>query len=592
MHFGKSLGFLFLFFSFNVFGADANGYTALYECKSGGANCNVDVATYTTASCAQTITTADSLGTIESKLATGSSPICITNGDYTSKGTIFASASGTSGNYRVLRYTRSGDNDDEPWNQTSGNQVKIHRLVINGSFWILHRVTFPPVSGGLDKTVRLEIDADPGPSLSNVIINRIHLQGSGPPSGYSYYGYSQNNCEWTYSDITFQNSVVGGAYGDLTSNDAIAVDFGCITRGRIVNNELYDWNGGIIQYGSNTGGGGPKSGSVIENNDCYNSEVSQTQGGARIKGEGCLSFKQSGTQSGPVLMLHNRIWGSRWFDGAFCCNGASGSAVAFGAGGGVNSDWIFFQNNIVFDSQHGIEHTHWSSPSSTNRSSVIGNIFYKIKPFLSSQPSFVWWAGSFGVNTTEHYLNTIIDSDVYADGPFNTNNDFRCNVNISAGTSSESNGSGTQWDYNVYLGTTHNGETNKIDKTLNTRANSTAYTDQIIRTTATAPADGTSGDFLYKVVSAGTSAASPPAYCTKLNCVTKDGTMAVKAIRGPYKFFKKLRTVSGGEATYIPYARAVNLSVLPEFGFCTDTFASRTGIGINNVDNIGANDRL
>src|SRR3990167_1982438 len=143
MKFIKYIFPFLLLFSSNVFAADLNGYTALYECKAGGANCNVDVVTYTIAACAQTITTADSAATINTKLNTGSSPICLTNGDYTGKGTLTLSANGTSGARRVLRYTRSGDDDDEPWNQSGANQAQVSKLDITGDFWIVHRVTWP-----------------------------------------------------------------------------------------------------------------------------------------------------------------------------------------------------------------------------------------------------------------------------------------------------------------------------------------------------------------------------------------------------------------------------------------------------------------
>src|SRR3990167_9703454 len=67
------LSLLFLFYPTWLSAADVNGYAARYECRAGGEFCNVDVVTLTAAACAQTITTADSEETIESKLNTGSS---------------------------------------------------------------------------------------------------------------------------------------------------------------------------------------------------------------------------------------------------------------------------------------------------------------------------------------------------------------------------------------------------------------------------------------------------------------------------------------------------------------------------------------
>jgi len=166
----KKLLFILLLLAFNQsFAADVNGYTALYECRAGGPQCNVDVATYTTAACAQTITTADSAATIDTKLNTGSSPICITNGDYTGKGTITLTASGTAGARRVLRYTRSGDSDDEPWNQSDANKVKIKYFdFANADYWIVHRVSFIPSGSGV-------FPVHFGTGSTNNILNRYQI---------------------------------------------------------------------------------------------------------------------------------------------------------------------------------------------------------------------------------------------------------------------------------------------------------------------------------------------------------------------------------------------------------------------------------
>ena len=143
-----------------------------------------------------------------------------------------------------------------------------------------------------------------------------------------------------------------------------------------------------------------------------------------------------------------------------------------------------------------------------------------------------------------------------------------------------------QFDFNVYYGTTDSGETNKIDNPLVTRtAGATYVLNQIIRTVATPSScvNGTeSACFLYQVTTPGTTSGSPT-YCTTLGCVQKDGSAVLKAIRGPYIFKRKLRTVSAGEPYVIPYARV--LPSLLEATYCpssgSDATGSREGIGIN-----------
>ena len=556
----------------SVWAADLNGYTAQYECRSGGPNCNVDVVTLTAAACQQTITTATAPTGDWSALNQANTVICIENGDQTGRGTLTLTTSGTSGTRKILRYTRTSDNDDEPWNQSGANQATIAGINFNAKdFWIVHR---------LRSTSSITVDQ----SASDNIFSRILVEDI---NGDEIEIFGDRN--------TLQNSVIRNTvYGGASDKHCVAAGSGGDDV-HIVNNEIYNCQGDGVQV-LESGFNSP--GFVEENNDIYtttdryaDSDGTLNPAGDHACTENGIDQKQGGVSTNPFRIIHNRLWGFRASPGACTGSGSFGEGLIFHAhppGITINT-YGLVQNNIFMDGTQAIsvpnaEPDHWS---------IVGNLIYKMRGVPTGTTRSTEISKSSRV---EFYLNTSIDVNtsnsigwIEAD---NDNHDIRCNVNISAGTSSVSTGT-TQIDYNVYYGSTDAGETNKISNAINTRANSTAYSlNAIIRTTATPPADGTAGDFLYKVTTAGTSASSPPAYCTKLNCVTNDGTMAVKAIRGPYKFYKKLRTVAAGEVTYIPYARAVNLSILPELGLCLDTFASRTGIGINNDDNIGSDDRL
>ena len=568
--------FIGLSLSSNVYPADLNGYTAQYECRAGNANCNVDVVTYTTAACAQTITTADSEETIESKLNTGSSPICVTNGDYTGKGIINITASGTSGAYRAMRYTRASDNDDEPWNQSGANQATFRKIQIAGNFWIVHR---------------LRVDANGGEGFivngNDNILSRVEAFDGGDNILVESTGTN------TLQNFYSHNATLA------PGNDSNGVALGGGGSPRLVNCEVKD----IPSHGIYTWGGTSVENAVIENCDVYTSTAMYTDCNGNLTpgnpespcaaSEAALSLKSATLSTNPTKVIHNRWWGTRSTDTDICCiDGSGGQIISLSDEGVRESTYVLFQNNIVMDGPVGIQHPHSTGQGADNHhNSIIGNIVYKIKNYQT--PGNGQTMEFIQGRLEEAYLNTFIAAEKW--GGFGTkDSDWRCNVFIDTGTRADTAGSNTQVDFNVFYGVTAytTGSTN-VSKTLNTRANSTAYSlDDVIRTTGTPPADGTAGDFLYKVVSAGTSASSPPTYCVKLNCVVTDGTVKLKAIRGPYKFFRKLRTVAAGEATYIPYARAVNLSVLPEFGLCLDTFASRAGVGINNVDNIGSDDRL
>jgi len=115
------------------------------------------------------------------------------------------------------------------------------------------------------------------------------------------------------------------------------------------------------------------------------------------------------------------------------------------------------------------------------------------------------------------------------------------------------------------------------------RSNSSSYNiGQILRTdnpeNCISPTD--SACFLYQVVQGGNSSPGSANYCTTLGCESTDGNVRVKAVRGPYTFKRKLRTVPGGELITIPYATVDNSA--PEARGCPSNFSSRKGIGIND----------
>jgi len=576
----KLLLALFLsLFAFSVHAADVNGYTSQYDCRAAGPNCNVDVATYTTAACAQTITTADSLSTINTKLNTGSSPICVTNGDYTAKGTFYIDSDGTSGAYRVLRYYRSGDSDDDPWDQSDANKAKILRLHIDSAnYWIIHRLSFPETTTYVPE--RVWVDNTTGGTPTNIIMNRLHVVGG--QSHDLYYGITESKG----SNITLQNSVIGEFYGIGPIDEAVGVAFEQGSNNHIVNNEIYDYAAHPLQVGNNNGP--TMAGLVIENNDIFQSATMQTTGGAHIGGEDTLSIKAGASVSNPMKIIQNRIWGARTTDLDVCCNGTYGAGiginqlpidVVFPEGGYSSSgsyQYTLIQNNMIFDSQWGIS---WY-PSGAERTSIIGNTFYNIKAYDSGVASNGIVLVSSGA---EIYLNSFVSvTDNSINFDTEANNDVKCNVFISSADKSGT-ASGTEIaDRNVFYDSTlftFNGTATNTTKTVSTRANSTAYSlNDVIRTTSTPPADGTAGDFLYLVTSAGTSASSPPSYTTTLGATTTDGTMTVKAIRGPVSFYRKLLTTP--ELVYIPYA-AANVAA-PDYGACPSGFASRSSIGIDN----------
>ncbi len=563
------------------FGADANGYTSEYECRLGGPQCNVDVVGLTTTSCtasnAQIINPGDAWSTIDQA---GKTVICLAAGDHSAKGLLTLTASGTAGTRKVLRYYRAGDNDDEPWNQSVANRALIHSIETgNQSYWIFHRLS----STGTN-TPKFRTETTTG---SNLIYSRLYLANGANPAG------SDADILIDAANSTLQNSVIHGG-APYVNVSTIGVLTGSSLNIRIVNNEIYDipgWLAGTYEIGVPTGG------TVWENNDFYVTTATYVDcvthaysvTGSCSLTEVAIGMKADSASSNPYRIIHNRFWGMRKCDDALSCDGGGSDGENIGIGGGTNyGDYVLVQNNIVFDSSSGMQINNQVA-GGANNISIIGNIFYNInnKGSTASGYGISCYQSVAQLSATEVYLNTIISATGtpgWYESCGENNFDVKCNVVISSGVKFGAPGTGFQIDYNAYYDTTHTSETNKITKTVLTRADSTPYVvGNIIRRSANPTTDCTSAAdqdcFLYNVTVAGTSAATPPAYCTTLGCTQTDGTVTLKSVRGPYSFKRKLKTVSGGETVVIPYARVMTDAA--ENNFCpqqgeADALGSRT----------------
>lgn len=560
--------------------ADANGYAAKYECRAGGPKCAVDVVALATQGCEQTVLPTDSDWSKITKNPT-SNVFCIQAGDHSSKGALTITFSGTSSKYKVLRYYRAGDTGDEPWNQSSANQAKINRIkFLNARYWLVHRLVFDPNYASNSLAIHLADNTTPS---DHIIINRVLAQHAAS----QVYVQGAN-------DSVIQNSVL------RDSIKAVGVDSNGIVAGympqrlSVVNNEIYR----IYSHGFYISASSDSPGTVIENNDiyvdssqftdCHGNYTSTNPNSPCSASEAAASFKSGGTAASPVRFTHNRVWGNRHTDLNVCCAGGTGGQIISLSDGypatNTFSSYVLVHDNIIADGQQGVQ-TPRQGP---NHHSIIGNLFYRIKNFYGSGGSSP--LSSLGYwDSNEVYLNTIVNSDNWAIiGSGNGNLEIKCNAAIASGASTGGTpDAGTVVNYNAFIGTpkftTDSSADTNVTRTVTMRSNSMSYSlGSIVQFAPTsACATGTeTACYLYKAVVAGTSAPAVPTACTSLGCQFGDGGVTWSAVRGPYSYRRKLRTVPGGETAVIPYAKAY--SSAPENAACDPNIGTRLGVGISD----------
>ena len=361
-------------------------------------------------------------------------------GDHTSKGILWLeNTSGTSGNYKVLRYYRSDDNDDDPWNQTEANRTRIHSIGVDGGVhhWIIHRLTMDrnEVSHPGTGSNRPGIYFGNTSAVSNIIANRVLIQEI-DSTGVTFGTYNGTR-------NTIQNSVIRTlgthTYGQENQN----VELGISTDAYVINNEISDGNKCV-----SAGDGTAPIGAVVENNDCYLSDAGRSICGTTTYSpsgtcsgylEAGMSYKNGGTSAKPLRVLHNRIWGLRYANGQLIQSGdnpaISISADAYGNG----CDYCLIQNNIVTDVELGIWNYHslgTGAHDKPDNASVIGNLIYHVVDYNPTIPKeYVSGFTYRGMVNSEWYLNTVIDAkdSWFTLQSVGTGNDIRCNVAIASG---------------------------------------------------------------------------------------------------------------------------------------------------------------
>jgi hypothetical protein len=407
-------------------------------------------------------------------------------GDYTYRGVIKLTKSGSSGKYRYIVYWRDTNYSayEHPYRMKESDRAKVKGIHFEGAdFIIADRLAVIPTD-----TMAIFFPGDA--NADDNIVNRVWTDGSNAKSYFVYL----NAIYWTNDRNTIQNSVISSC-PLWFREDSVGLEIGSWTNGtRIINNEFFDC-GHQLQLGgtptSNAGGG-----TLIENNDFYNtlsmrlkreacepaywvsrgwSKQKSANDAQRItKGdpeyfdpngpcgcnEGLLSFKYGAKRGAPAYFIHNRVFQSRGQNNTGC--GGTWGLTSTGISLSPNNEYMFFEGNIISDVSTGFFTTY---SSGINNLTIRSNTFYHIKTFYPKGEA----AGAVVLNNPfgskmEYTYNTIVD------GPYEesknvsgwlrpVNNDIvvACNLVINGGSLFRgSAGKNTKAEKNVYIGQSQN----------------------------------------------------------------------------------------------------------------------------------------
>lgn len=429
--------------AFPAIAADANGYTAQYECRAGNPNCDVDVVGLTNRACDQII----GPSTPWSSINWSNNSICIHAGDHTAKGVLVISASGTATTRKVLKYYAPNDSNDDPWTVSSHSPAKLRGIQINGAdYWIIHRLTIDGDWTSSNPGINITNNSD----ADNNVINRVLVQNFDESLVIIGGGGNDN--------ITIQNSVLRNTKPNIAhENQCIALRGNSINK-RVINNEIYNCNKGTFAEE----GYSPHGGLVLENNDVYLTPDRYTDCNGRYTPNGPCSdtegvafdSKGGAPASNIGRIINNRAWGMRPGDKNLAQSGG-GWAVSLSNVTDDSpfdgTDYLLIQNNIFGDMDLAI----WNYYKGPDHNSIVGNLIHDVYDH-GGQVQYSRDRGGVTfkyLSNSEVYLNTFINADPIMDSwGLGTNNDIRCNVFVGGGAATGSYGAGTQVDWNAFYG--------------------------------------------------------------------------------------------------------------------------------------------
>lgn len=366
---------------------------------------------------------------------------CVKPGDYTDRGEITISSSGSEGERRYLLF----DRDAHPIDLDNEDRARVERLDFDdgASHWTVQGLTAYEQG---ETPVMVRSDAD------RIVFDRLLVAG-GPGKEIAKDSLAGINGDY----VTVQNSVLRNA--KVPGGDRLCIgvhapgdDSGVVRGTRVVSNEMYDCTDGVqlVITSSETDHLYPET--LIAHNDMYisQSEKFRTEDG-EICAENAIDIKGGGT--GPderVRVIGNRMWG--YSTGADCGGSGTGAFASAAGSHNVDSDrggeeppkHLTYRNNIFFKAAQALS----SQDSEDVR--IENNLFHNTGDYTGLDGRTIALLGS---SNNQIVGNTLHDSHVYLDEFYGAEGTFEENVFLDAGEGVTRDAS-ISTDRNAYFGDT------------------------------------------------------------------------------------------------------------------------------------------
>jgi hypothetical protein len=378
---------------------------------------------------------------------------CVAPGDYRAAGRIDLLVSGAPGLPRIMRF----DAENDVANAVQrGPQAIFERIVLLGSYWAFHGLTFRPRLAA--STWFMTIWGSDHVLFDGNLLDGAEQPNAGAQLGIMVAGYQGDAA--TYN--TVQRNVVRNGNATYADADYVGIE---ISEGKavgerndfnkVLDNEVYDWGDAVAVSGHKEDCTEIEiqHGTIIDGNDLYITAAKHNDcATGAVDPNGHCSCAENGvdTKSDPgadpdlyTRITNNRIWGMRPTSPNGHCGGSGANGQAITAGSFCPGHTLV-SRNVVTDATIGLT---IAGPSWI----VTGNLFNEIRQ--SDNGPYGTRAIQPAAQSTdlEIQFNTVVGTDASYDD-LSSYTDTRCNAiledrALSGATYARGIGHSTMYNY-------------------------------------------------------------------------------------------------------------------------------------------------